>query len=129
MSAHRMSSLSAPSDSNKQINWSQPTDLIIGTRTKYTDFISASNTVFPEPPVWFVNINVALFDVNKVATIAIVGSCKEAIHELSHAPADWQVPYDYSRKTEVVRQTQHIPEDDKLGQKKVIGIVTSFAGP
>lgn len=86
MSAHRMSSLSAPSDSHKQINWSQPTDLIIGTRTKYTDFISASNTVFPEPPVWFVNINVALFDVNKVATIAIVGSCKEAIHELSHAP-------------------------------------------
>ncbi|MBI0064751.1 3D-(3,5/4)-trihydroxycyclohexane-1,2-dione acylhydrolase (decyclizing) [Bifidobacterium polysaccharolyticum] len=113
-------------------------DLIIGIGTRYTDFTSASNTMFQDPSVRFVNINVASFDANKEAAIAVVGDAREAIRELGRALKDWQVPSDYRRqaeeaadeaRAEVVRQTQHIPGDNKLGQKEVIGIVNSFAKP
>ncbi len=40
-------------------------DLVIGIGTRYSDFTTASRTVFQNPEVRFVNLNVAAFDAFK----------------------------------------------------------------
>ena len=45
-------------------------DVVIGIGTRYTDFTTASRTVFADPDVRFVNLNVAAFDAAKHAGVA-----------------------------------------------------------
>ncbi|CAM5282388.1 3D-(3,5/4)-trihydroxycyclohexane-1,2-dione acylhydrolase (Decyclizing) OS=Streptomyces albaduncus OX=68172 GN=FHS32_002373 PE=3 SV=1 [Streptomyces griseoloalbus] len=42
-------------------------DLVIGVGTRYTDFTTASGTLFQRPGVRFVNLNVTAFDAHKLA--------------------------------------------------------------
>ena len=113
-------------------------DLIIGVGTRYTDFTSASNTMFQNPQVHFVNINVLSFDAHKEAAIPVIGDARETLSELQEVLGDWQVDEDYRREAmakadeqrqAVDRMVQHIPGTEGLGQKEVIGIVNEFARP
>ncbi|MCT6901569.1 MAG: hypothetical protein M3Z40_11055, partial [Bifidobacterium sp.] len=65
-------------------------DLIIGVGTRYTDFTSASNTMFQNPQVHFVNINVLSFDAHKEAAIPVIGDARETLSELQEVLGDWQ---------------------------------------
>ena len=63
-------------------------DLIIGVGTRYTDFISATNTMFQNPQVHFVNINVLSFDAHKEAAIPVIGDARETLSELQEVLGD-----------------------------------------
>ncbi|MCB2177994.1 MAG: 3D-(3,5/4)-trihydroxycyclohexane-1,2-dione acylhydrolase (decyclizing) [Actinomycetales bacterium] len=71
-------------------------DVIIGVGTRYTDFTTASHTIFANPDVRFVNINVAAFDAAKHAATMVVGDAREALGALTDAlsgyttPAEWR---------------------------------------
>ena len=58
-------------------------DVIIGIGTRYTDFTTASNTLFTNPDVQFVNINVAELDAYKESGLALIGDARETITELA----------------------------------------------
>jgi 3D-(3,5/4)-trihydroxycyclohexane-1,2-dione acylhydrolase (decyclizing) len=58
-------------------------DLIIGIGTRYSDFTTASRTVFAAPGVRFVNINVASFDaVKNGSAVQVVADARETLDAL-----------------------------------------------
>ena len=58
-------------------------DLVIGVGTKYSDFTTASKSLFANKNVDFVNINVAEFDAYKLDAVKIVADAKIALGQLS----------------------------------------------
>ena len=51
-------------------------DVVIGIGTRWTDFTTASRSVFAAPGVRFVNLNVAAFDAAKHAGVAVVADAR-----------------------------------------------------
>ncbi|GAA2228476.1 3D-(3,5/4)-trihydroxycyclohexane-1,2-dione acylhydrolase (decyclizing) [Streptomyces nogalater] len=60
-------------------------DLVIGVGTRYTDFTTASGTLFAHPDVRFVNLNIAPFDGHKLAGLPLVADARSALGELTEA--------------------------------------------
>ena len=65
-------------------------DVVIGLGTRYTDFTTASNTLFA-PDAAFVNINVAELDAHKEAGLPLVGDAREVLAELAELLGDHAV--------------------------------------
>jgi 3D-(3,5/4)-trihydroxycyclohexane-1,2-dione acylhydrolase (decyclizing) len=110
-------------------------DLVIGIGTRWTDFTTASKTVFQDPNVRFININVADFDAHKHAGLALVGDARATIEAL----AGWiyTVEPSYREKAERLAR-EWAAEVDRLyglrhaplpAQSEVIGAVNQVAGP
>ncbi|GGR77002.1 3D-(3,5/4)-trihydroxycyclohexane-1,2-dione acylhydrolase (decyclizing) [Streptomyces aureoverticillatus] len=57
-------------------------DLVIGVGTRYTDFTTASGTLFTAPGVRFLNLNVAAFDAHKMAGTTVVADARAALEGL-----------------------------------------------
>src|SRR5215207_8549240 len=57
-------------------------DVVIGIGTRYSDFTTASRTLFADPDVEFVNINVAALDAVKHAGLSVVADAREALQAL-----------------------------------------------
>ncbi|SDB80554.1 3D-(3,5/4)-trihydroxycyclohexane-1,2-dione hydrolase [Raineyella antarctica] len=113
-------------------------DLIIGIGTRYTDFTSASNTLFQNPDVRFLNLNVQEFDAYKEGGLALIGDARESLRELGALLGDWQVAEDHRRRAngladewrqEVDRIIAPEPDAPTLPQAVAIGLVNSFAKP
>ncbi len=66
-------------------------DLVIGIGTRYSDFTTASKTLFQNPNVRFININVAEFDAAKHSGLMLVGDAKVTLEELGLALEGWRV--------------------------------------
>ncbi|MFI2210974.1 3D-(3,5/4)-trihydroxycyclohexane-1,2-dione acylhydrolase (decyclizing) [Streptomyces sp. NPDC020141] len=62
-------------------------DLVIGVGTRWSDFTTASSTLFQNPAVRFVNVNVASFDAHKMAGLSVVADARAALAELTAALA------------------------------------------
>ncbi|MFE7132161.1 3D-(3,5/4)-trihydroxycyclohexane-1,2-dione acylhydrolase (decyclizing) [Streptomyces sp. NPDC057638] len=60
-------------------------DLVIGVGTRWSDFTTASATLFQNPAVRFLNLNIASFDAHKMAGISLVADAREALAELAGA--------------------------------------------
>ncbi|MFJ4867188.1 3D-(3,5/4)-trihydroxycyclohexane-1,2-dione acylhydrolase (decyclizing) [Streptomyces sp. NPDC088757] len=59
-------------------------DLVIGVGTRYTDFTTASGTLFPED-ARFLNLNVTAFDAHKQAALPLVADAREGLTALAGA--------------------------------------------
>ena len=71
-------------------------DLVIGVGTRYSDFTTASMTVFQNPNVKFVNINAAEFDAYKVGAIPVVADARVALEQLNAALGSYRVSGTYA---------------------------------
>ncbi|GGZ73456.1 3D-(3,5/4)-trihydroxycyclohexane-1,2-dione acylhydrolase (decyclizing) [Streptomyces bluensis] len=60
-------------------------DLVIGVGTRYTDFTTASGTLFTGEGVRFLNLNIAPFDAHKLAGLPIVADARAGLEELTQA--------------------------------------------
>ncbi|WTO37182.1 3D-(3,5/4)-trihydroxycyclohexane-1,2-dione acylhydrolase (decyclizing) [Streptomyces achromogenes] len=58
-------------------------DLVIGVGTRYTDFTTASGTLFENPDVRFLNLNIAPFDGHKLAGLPLVADARSGLEELT----------------------------------------------
>ncbi len=66
-------------------------DLIIGVGTRYTDFTTASSTLFADPGVRFVNLNIAASDAHKMAALPLVADARTGLEALTAALAGHRV--------------------------------------
>ncbi|MGW6565698.1 3D-(3,5/4)-trihydroxycyclohexane-1,2-dione acylhydrolase (decyclizing) [Streptomyces sp. NPDC054975] len=57
-------------------------DVVIGVGTRWSDFSTASGTLFGHPDVRFVNLNVAAFDSHKLAALPLVADAREGLEQL-----------------------------------------------
>jgi 3D-(3,5/4)-trihydroxycyclohexane-1,2-dione acylhydrolase (decyclizing) len=111
-------------------------DVVIGIGTRYTDFTTASNTLFKKPGVRFVNINVAELDAVKQSATALAGDARETLAELRDALAGWSVRPETRAQTVRAASTWRAEIDGlieadghgTLSQAEAIGIVNAAAG-
>ncbi|RZT66480.1 3D-(3,5/4)-trihydroxycyclohexane-1,2-dione hydrolase [Microcella alkaliphila] len=111
-------------------------DVVIGIGTRYTDFTTASNTLFGNPDVKFVNINVAEIDALKESATPLVGDARETLTDLLEALAGWSVS-DEIRQAAVSNASAWRAEIDRivelddgatLSQAQMLGILNAAAG-
>jgi 3D-(3,5/4)-trihydroxycyclohexane-1,2-dione acylhydrolase (decyclizing) len=73
-------------------------DVVLGIGTRWTDFTTASRSLFAAPDVRFVNLNVAPVDAGKFAGLALVADARAGIRALDAALATWTVAPDYRER-------------------------------
>jgi len=110
-------------------------DVVIGVGTRWTDFTTASRSVFREPAVRFVNINVASFDAAKQSGLAIVADAKAAIEALSVALRGWSADPAHRDRAGELAALWQATVDAAIGtrheplptQAEIIGVVNEVA--
>jgi 3D-(3,5/4)-trihydroxycyclohexane-1,2-dione acylhydrolase (decyclizing) len=60
-------------------------DLVIGVGTRYTDFTTASGTLFAEPGVRFLNLSISPFDAHKMGGLPLVADARAGLTALGEA--------------------------------------------
>lgn len=105
-------------------------DLIIGIGTRYSDFTTASRTMFANPAVRFVNINLTGRDAHKQAAIPVAGDARTVLRELHSALDGHRVAEEYvdeytataERWARVIDETTHAASGgERPGQAEVLG--------
>ncbi|KPC64978.1 3D-(3,5/4)-trihydroxycyclohexane-1,2-dione acylhydrolase (decyclizing) [Streptomyces chattanoogensis] len=70
-------------------------DLVIGVGTRYTDFTTASATLFAAPQVRFLNLNIASFDSHKLGATSLVADARAGLEALTRALSGHRVAAEY----------------------------------
>ncbi|WP_432195059.1 3D-(3,5/4)-trihydroxycyclohexane-1,2-dione acylhydrolase (decyclizing) [Streptomyces sp. bgisy027] len=70
-------------------------DLVIGVGTRYTDFTTASGTLFRNPDVRFLNLNITGFDAHKLAARTLVCDARAGLTALTQALSGHRVEAAY----------------------------------
>jgi 3D-(3,5/4)-trihydroxycyclohexane-1,2-dione acylhydrolase (decyclizing) len=112
-------------------------DLIIGIGTRYTDFTTASVTLFQNPDVRFVNINVAEFDAYKRSAIPLIADAHLTLEELAVALHGYHVSGDYAAQIAELKlaweaevdRLYHLDNQPLPSQGELIGAIWEAAGP
>ncbi len=112
-------------------------DVIIGVGTRYSDFTTASRTVFAGAEVRFVNLNVASFDAHKLSALPLVADARAGLEQLQVALDGWTADAGYrddgttrARKWDAVVQQSHDQDHEPLpAQAEVIGVVNRLSRP
>ncbi|MFC7327076.1 3D-(3,5/4)-trihydroxycyclohexane-1,2-dione acylhydrolase (decyclizing) [Marinactinospora rubrisoli] len=111
-------------------------DLVIGVGTRYSDFTTASGTLFAEPGVRFVNVNITGFDAHKQAATPVIGDARAALGALTTALAGHRAGTDYVREyREAARRWDRTvdaacradDEDARPSQAQVLGVLAEVA--
>ena len=97
-------------------------DLVLGIGTRYSDFTTASRTIFAHPQVRFVNLNVAPLDAHKQVAVPLVGWGADAEHtERARVLAlDWDA---------TVQRAHELGHGPLPAQSEIIGVVNRVSEP
>ena len=112
-------------------------DVVIGIGTRYSDFTTASHTVFANEGVRFVNVNVLGFDAAKHGATMLVADAREALRALTAGLEGWQVDDAYRREAvdldaawqKVVDECYHRDQTPLPAQTEVFGALNELMGP
>ncbi|MFC9914545.1 3D-(3,5/4)-trihydroxycyclohexane-1,2-dione acylhydrolase (decyclizing) [Streptomyces sp. NPDC127197] len=86
-------------------------DVVLGIGTRYSDFTTASHTVFANPDVTFVNLNVARLDAVKHSAEPLVADARLGLQALAGALTDWEVDPAYREHTrQLISRTREIED-------------------
>lgn len=114
----------------------QQADLILAVGTRLGDFPTASKTLFQNPDVKFIAINVAELDAYKHAALPLVADAKVTLEELAERLRDYRVSDEYAREIARLKREWDAEVDRlrkpsgevPLRQAEVIGVVNEAAG-
>jgi 3D-(3,5/4)-trihydroxycyclohexane-1,2-dione acylhydrolase (decyclizing) len=112
-------------------------DVVIGIGTRYSDFTTASRTIFADPGVRFVNLNVASFDAHKLSATALVGDARAGLEQLGAALGGWQAPAAHTQRAtllarewdQAVQRAYDQGHGPVPAQAEVIGVVNRVTRP
>ncbi|MGQ4386934.1 3D-(3,5/4)-trihydroxycyclohexane-1,2-dione acylhydrolase (decyclizing) [Streptomyces sp. SAS_270] len=112
-------------------------DLVIGVGTRYTDFTTASHTLFAAPSVRFVNLNITAFDAHKLAARTLVADARAGLEALTTALSGHRVSTAYeaeyragkARWDEVVDSAYRADDEHAVPtQTQVLGALDAVVG-
>ncbi|MFD4027484.1 3D-(3,5/4)-trihydroxycyclohexane-1,2-dione acylhydrolase (decyclizing) [Streptomyces sp. NPDC058576] len=75
-------------------------DLVIGVGTRFSDFTTASGTLFAGPAVRFLHLNITAFDAHKLAALPLVADARAGLEALTTALAGRGYRVDPAYETE-----------------------------
>ncbi|MDR0284499.1 MAG: 3D-(3,5/4)-trihydroxycyclohexane-1,2-dione acylhydrolase (decyclizing) [Propionibacteriaceae bacterium] len=109
-------------------------DLVIGVGTRYSDFTTASQTVFARAGVRFVNLNTAGFDAAKQGGVMVVADAREALTALTAALDGWQTAPAYQAEVRtlvadwqrVTDRCYHLDHGPAPAQTEVFGALNEL---
>ncbi|HKS97946.1 MAG TPA: 3D-(3,5/4)-trihydroxycyclohexane-1,2-dione acylhydrolase (decyclizing) [Rugosimonospora sp.] len=112
-------------------------DVVLGVGTRWSDFTTASRTVFGAPGVRFVNVNVAAFDAAKHAGAQLVADARVALEALTEALAGYDTGAAYRARAaglarawdSTVERAYHAGHGPLPAQSEVLGAVNEASGP
>ncbi|MBX6765733.1 MAG: 3D-(3,5/4)-trihydroxycyclohexane-1,2-dione acylhydrolase (decyclizing) [Actinomadura rubrobrunea] len=112
-------------------------DVVLGIGTRYSDFTTASHSLFADPGVRFVNLNITGFDAAKLSGEMLVADAREGLTALSRELAGHRVADSYRAEAAELTASWNATVDRAyaLGhgplpaQSEVIGAVNAAAGP
>src|SRR6266851_5314382 len=111
--------------------------VVIGIGTRWTDFTTASHTVFGSAHLHFINLNVLDFDAHKNSGLALVGDARAGIAALAGRLRGYAVDASYRDLAarlnkdwdREVDRLYHLGHRPLPAQSEVIGAVNDAAGP
>ncbi|MEU9384373.1 3D-(3,5/4)-trihydroxycyclohexane-1,2-dione acylhydrolase (decyclizing), partial [Streptomyces sp. NPDC048279] len=112
-------------------------DLVIGVGTRYTDFTTASGTLFQNPDVRFLNLNITGFDAHKLAGRTLVCDARAGLDALTKALAGHRAAAAYEaeyragkeRWEAVVEAAYRADDEDAVPtQTQVLGALDAVVG-
>ncbi|MEU2431318.1 3D-(3,5/4)-trihydroxycyclohexane-1,2-dione acylhydrolase (decyclizing) [Streptomyces sp. NPDC007861] len=112
-------------------------DLVIGVGTRYTDFTTASGTLFTRPDVRFLNLNITAFDAHKLAALPLVADARSGLEALTAALRGHHVDHGYevectrakeSWERRVEAAFRASDEDGRPTQPQVVGALDAVVG-
>ncbi|MFC5720751.1 3D-(3,5/4)-trihydroxycyclohexane-1,2-dione acylhydrolase (decyclizing) [Streptomyces gamaensis] len=112
-------------------------DLVIGVGTRYTDFTTASATLFAHPGVRFLNLNIASFDAHKLGALSLVADARTGLEALTRELAGHRVEESYeaeyrtgkARWEELVDAAYAAPDPAaRPSQTQVLGALDAVVG-
>ncbi|MFI9373388.1 3D-(3,5/4)-trihydroxycyclohexane-1,2-dione acylhydrolase (decyclizing) [Streptomyces parvulus] len=112
-------------------------DLVIGVGTRYSDFTTASGTLFQDPGVRFLNLNITAFDAHKLAARTLVCDARAGLTALTGALSGHRVPSSYedeyragrARWEETVRAALRADDENAVPtQTQVLGALDAVVG-
>ncbi|MFJ5222481.1 3D-(3,5/4)-trihydroxycyclohexane-1,2-dione acylhydrolase (decyclizing) [Streptomyces sp. NPDC088400] len=113
-------------------------DVVLGIGTRYSDFTTASHTVFGNPDVTFVNLNVARLDAVKHSAEPLVADARLGIETLAAELIGRRVSSEYrTRIRQLIARTREIEEecfaDDRNtgelpAQTQILGALNGILG-
>ncbi len=111
-------------------------DVVLGIGTRWSDFTTASRTVFAAPGVRFVNVNVAAFDAAKHAGVSLVADARSTLDALTAALAGWGTGAEYRQRAaalardwdSTVERAYHLGNSPLPAQSEVLGAVNEATG-
>jgi 3D-(3,5/4)-trihydroxycyclohexane-1,2-dione acylhydrolase (decyclizing) len=109
-------------------------DVVVGVGTRWTDFTTGSRTVFADPDVRFVNLNITSFDAAKHGAVMVVADARTALEALSAALGGWRVPEGWTaRLRELADGWAPVAAAARLGgeagppaQSAILGVVNNL---
>ncbi|MDR7386436.1 MAG: 3D-(3,5/4)-trihydroxycyclohexane-1,2-dione acylhydrolase (decyclizing), partial [Armatimonadota bacterium] len=112
-------------------------DLVVGVGTAWDDFTTASTTLFENPQVRFVSVNLSDRDARKHGSLPVVADARVALGALAELLRGYQVDPGYAGEVAKLREAwdaeverltsqRHGPP---MAQAEVIGLVNAFASP
>ncbi len=112
-------------------------DVVIGVGTRYSDFTTASHTIFANPEVRFINVNVASFDAAKHAATMVVADAREALTALRERLTGYHVDKAYAERIRaldadwqhVIDRCYHLGHGPLPAQTEVFGALNELMGP
>jgi 3D-(3,5/4)-trihydroxycyclohexane-1,2-dione acylhydrolase (decyclizing) len=111
-------------------------DVVLGVGTRYSDFTTASRTVFADPSVRFVNLNVAAFDAGKHAGVPLVADARAGLDALTREMNGYRVTESYTSRVrdlsdqwrQVTDRAYHLGHEPLPAQTEVLGALNEFMG-
>jgi 3D-(3,5/4)-trihydroxycyclohexane-1,2-dione acylhydrolase (decyclizing) len=112
-------------------------DLVLGVGTRWSDFTTASRSLFADPGVRFVNLNVAPVDAHKQAALPLVADARAGLDALRGALDGWAADPELGERARalaaewdaVVERAYTLRHDPLPAQSEVIGAVNRVSGP
>lgn len=92
-------------------------DVVIGVGTRWTDFTTASKTVFGDPRVRFVNINVARLDASKLSGLVLEGDARIVLERLTQELEGYEAPLEHRSKVDELTEDWDRQVDRIYGSK------------
>lgn len=116
-------------------------DVVIGIGTRYSDFTTASRSLFANPDVHFININVAPLDAVKLSGLAVTGDARAVLTALGDALPEYTTDSGYRDEIASLREKwathrrvvfasdwERRGDTNRTSQVELIGILNEMLG-
>jgi 3D-(3,5/4)-trihydroxycyclohexane-1,2-dione acylhydrolase (decyclizing) len=112
-------------------------DVVLGVGTRWSDFTTASRSLFARPDVRFVNLNVAPVDAHKQAALPLVADARAGLEALRGALDGWAAEPELAEGARAlaaewdatVERAYTLGHRPLPAQSEVIGAVNRVSGP